>query len=105
MRNTRCALVTGVQTCALPISKPAPARPQRPSELDRLEAEIAGREAEIAELERGLAEDWADVDKPAAHRQARDELKSLPSRWERSEGRRVGTDSGRTGRSSGSPYN
>src|SRR3546814_5253027 len=30
-RHTRCALVTGVQTCALPISplRPAPPRPQR----------------------------------------------------------------------------
>src|SRR3546814_2869673 len=26
-RHTRCALVTGVQTCALPICRPRPARP------------------------------------------------------------------------------
>src|SRR3546814_10415624 len=29
-RHTRCALVTGVQTCALPISLQRPAPPQRP---------------------------------------------------------------------------
>src|SRR3546814_4500255 len=28
-RHTRCALVTGVQTCALPISKPLPERRAR----------------------------------------------------------------------------
>jgi ATP-binding cassette, subfamily F, member 3 len=67
-------------------AKPAPAQPKpkakRPSELDRLEAEIAGREAEIADLERRLAEDWRDVDVIAAHRRARDELTGLLSRWE-----------------------
>src|SRR3546814_1599742 len=30
-RHTRCALVTGVQTCALPISEPAARRPPRTS--------------------------------------------------------------------------
>jgi ATP-binding cassette, subfamily F, member 3 len=74
--------VTGPVRKREPKSKPAPARPQRPSQLERLEAEIAGREAEIAELERRLADDWADVNTLAAHRLARDELKSLLSRWE-----------------------
>jgi ATP-binding cassette subfamily F protein 3 len=64
--------------------KPKPARPTRPkqTELDRVEAAIAGREAEIAELERRLAEDWTDVDLVAAHRAARDELQRLMTRWE-----------------------
>jgi ATP-binding cassette subfamily F protein 3 len=62
---------------------PASAKPRRPSELDRLEAEIAGREAEIADLERRLAADWGDVDLLTAHRTARDELKRLLERWER----------------------
>ena len=53
-----------------------------PTELELLEAEIAGREAEIAELERRLANDWGDVDTLAAHRAARDELKALLERWE-----------------------
>ena len=53
-----------------------------PSELERLEAEIAAREAEISELEGKLAEDWADVDVVAAHRRAREELQALLGRWE-----------------------
>src|SRR3546814_9035261 len=37
-RHTRCALVTGVQTCALPISSPAGGRPAVawPTEIGRL---------------------------------------------------------------------
>ena len=54
----------------------------RPTELERLEADIAGREAEIADLERQLAEDWSNVDVVAAHRRARDELQTLLARWE-----------------------
>ena len=61
--------------------KPQPAR-RPPSELDRLEAEIAAREETIADLERKLAEDWADVETLGAHRRARDELQSLLERWE-----------------------
>ena len=74
-------------------AKPAPRKPKkekpkapkparRPRELDQLEAEITAREAEIAELERKLAEDWSDVDVIAAHRRRRDELQQLLSRWE-----------------------
>jgi uncharacterized coiled-coil protein SlyX len=59
-----------------------PAPPRRPSELERLEAEIAAREAAVAELERRLAEDWANVDTVTAHRHARDELQALLARWE-----------------------
>jgi ATP-binding cassette, subfamily F, member 3 len=70
-----------------PKRKAAPApekpKPRRPSELDRLEAEIAGREAEIAELERRLAADWTDADLLAAHRSARERLRILLDRWER----------------------
>jgi ATP-binding cassette, subfamily F, member 3 len=64
--------------------KPRAERPQpaRPTELERVEAEIAGREAEIAELEKRLADDWTNVDALAAHRRARDELKGLLERWE-----------------------
>jgi ATP-binding cassette subfamily F protein 3 len=70
-----------------PPSKPKP-RPKRepvhrgPSELERLEAAIAQREATVAELERRLAEDWSDVETLTAHRTARLELQSLLSRWE-----------------------
>ncbi len=64
--------------------RPRPTRPQkeRPTELEQLEASIAAREAEVAALERKLADDWADVDTLAAHKAAREDLQSLLSRWE-----------------------
>src|SRR6266576_561183 len=52
------------------------AGPARPSELEQLESEIAVREEALAELERKLADDWADVETLQAHRRARDELQS-----------------------------
>jgi len=55
---------------------------QRPTELERLEVDVAGREAEVAELERRLSEDWADAELLAAHRRAREELQRLLARWE-----------------------
>jgi ATP-binding cassette subfamily F protein 3 len=61
-------------------SKPPPRR--RPTELERLEAEIARREADVAELESRLAEDWSDVNRIADHRRAREELERLLARWE-----------------------
>ena len=69
-------------------TKPAPKapapkpKPRRKSELERIEAEIAVREAEVAELETKLAEDWTDVDVLAAHRRSRDALTALLDRWE-----------------------
>jgi len=62
--------------------KRAPAKPAAPSELERIEAEIAAHEHEVADLERRLADDWSDVETLAAHRRARDSLQSLISRWE-----------------------
>jgi ATP-binding cassette, subfamily F, member 3 len=62
--------------------KPRPAKRPRPSELERLESDIASREAEIADLERRLADDWSNVDVVAAHRRARDDLQTLLTRWE-----------------------
>ena len=63
-------------------AKARPPKQARPTELEQLEAEIAGRESEISELERQLADDWTNVDVVAAHRRARDELQALLSRWE-----------------------
>jgi ATP-binding cassette subfamily F protein 3 len=63
--------------------KPQRERTQRPSELEQLEGRISRQEEAVAELERRLAEDWSDVDALAAHRQAREELQHLISRWER----------------------
>ena len=63
-------------------AKPAPAKTQRPGELEQLESEIAVREEALAGLERKLADDWADVETLQAHRRARDELQSMLGRWE-----------------------
>jgi ATP-binding cassette subfamily F protein 3 len=64
-------------------AKPAPApKKRRPSELEKLEAEIATRETEVAELEKKLAEDWTDVETLAAHKRSRDTLTALLERWE-----------------------
>ena len=70
-----------------PPAEPKPvkvAKPRKaaPSELERIEAQIAERESVVADLERRMAEDWNDVETLAAHRQARDELQSLLQRWE-----------------------
>jgi ATP-binding cassette, subfamily F, member 3 len=55
---------------------------RRSSALELIEAEIAAREAEVAELEQKLAEDWTDVDVLAAHKRSRDALTALLERWE-----------------------
>jgi hypothetical protein len=61
-----------------------PARqPQRPRGIVELEAEIETKEREVTELERRLADDWANVDTAAAYRDAREELEALLARWER----------------------
>jgi hypothetical protein len=65
-----------------PEPKPKEAARPRPSELDRIEAEIAVREAEVAELETKLSENWSDVDVLAAHKRSRDALAALLERWE-----------------------
>ena len=57
-------------------------KPRRPAALERLEAEIAARETEVAELEKKLAENWTDVDVLAAHKRSRDALTALIERWE-----------------------
>jgi ATP-binding cassette subfamily F protein 3 len=59
----------------------APPKP-RPSELHKVETEIATREAEVAELEQKLAADWSNVDALAAHKRSRDALAALLERWE-----------------------
>jgi ATP-binding cassette, subfamily F, member 3 len=50
--------------------------------LQELEAQIEAQEQVIAKLEAGLASDWGDVDRIAAHRRAREELHLLLERWE-----------------------
>ncbi|HEY8315912.1 MAG TPA: hypothetical protein VIG35_03520, partial [Gaiellaceae bacterium] len=63
-------------------AKPVKPRAKRPSELERLEAEIATRESEVAELEQKLAADWTNVEVLAAHKSSRDALQALLTRWE-----------------------
>jgi ATP-binding cassette subfamily F protein 3 len=58
-----------------------PAKP-KPTPIELVEAEVARAEARVAELERSLAEDWHDAALVAAHRDARDDLAGLISRWE-----------------------
>ena len=66
--------------------KPKPAqakpKPKRPTALELLEADIERQEERVANLERQLAEDWANADLLRAHRVARDELQALFARWE-----------------------
>jgi ATP-binding cassette, subfamily F, member 3 len=63
-------------------NRPPKPTPSPPSELQRVEAEIADRERVVAELERKLADDWSDVATLSEHRRARDELQTLLKRWE-----------------------
>jgi len=73
-----------------PVERPKPApkssaakpKARRGSALERIEAEIAVREAQVAELEKKLAENWTDVDVLAAHKRSRDALTALLERWE-----------------------
>ena len=68
-----------------PAPRPAVApkpKAKRAAALQRLEAEIAARETEVAELEKKLAENWTDVDVLAAHKRSRDALTALIERWE-----------------------
>jgi ATP-binding cassette subfamily F protein 3 len=61
---------------------PKPSAKRGPTQLERVEAQVAAAEAKVAELETRLAEDWGDVELLADHRRARDELQSLLERWE-----------------------
>ncbi len=62
---------------------PQPSPPaKRPRALVKIEAQIEGKELEVAELERRLVDDWANVDTAAAYRRAREDLEALLERWE-----------------------
>jgi ATP-binding cassette, subfamily F, member 3 len=88
-RDQRSAVAAAVTRAEKPAKPTKPARPpapkprkKRPSELERVEAEIAAQEVEVARLEEKLAEDWSDVDVLAAHKRSRDALTALLERWE-----------------------
>ena len=72
----------GTRPPAAKAPRKALAKRKPTSELQLVEAEIAGVEARVAALEGKLAEDWANMDVLTAHRAARDELKTLLERWE-----------------------
>jgi ATP-binding cassette subfamily F protein 3 len=72
-----------------PAPKPKPKQPVRarrpkagPTPLELVEAEVARAEVRVSELERSLAADWGDAGLVAAHRDAREDLAALISRWE-----------------------
>jgi ATP-binding cassette subfamily F protein 3 len=81
-REERAARVAAQPEPKTPKEKPRRAPQVRPSELERLEAEIAARENDVRELEAKLATDWSDVELLAAHKLARDALTALFQRWE-----------------------
>src|SRR3546814_9476854 len=81
-RHTRCALVTGVQTCALPISAPAPKT-----------LHLLARELALPDPEAGTT---LRVTAPLPPHMA--------ATWQRSAERRVGKECVRTCRSRWSPY-
>jgi ATP-binding cassette subfamily F protein 3 len=62
--------------------KPKRAEKAKPSALELVEQEVARAEARVATLEEQLAADWGDADLLAAHREARQDLEALLSRWE-----------------------
>jgi ATP-binding cassette subfamily F protein 3 len=67
--------------------KPKKARPPRPRKpeptaLELVEREVARAEARVAELEAKLADDWGDMALLTAHREAREDLQALLTRWE-----------------------
>jgi len=70
------------EPAAKPTPKPAKQKARKPSELQKIETAIEAREAELAELERRLAEDWGDVATLSAHKAARDDLEALLAQWE-----------------------
>jgi ATP-binding cassette subfamily F protein 3 len=75
------------EIAAAPPPKPKVEKPKRPakpkrSPIELVEAEVARAEERVAQLERQLADDWGDTALVAAHRDAREDLAALLSRWE-----------------------
>jgi ATP-binding cassette subfamily F protein 3 len=78
---------------AEPAKPPKPPKPERarvprpqpraPTELQLLEEEIERTEARVSELERKLADDWANTDLVTAHGAEREDLRNLLTLWER----------------------
>src|SRR3546814_20469977 len=99
-RHTRCALVTGVQTCALPISGRAIHR--RPDRRARRKETLNKRFRSPPQRSRDSSRGgwWLS----ATARKQRPTLEDKPMGVARSEERRVGKECVSTCRSRGSPY-
>src|SRR3546814_4921815 len=108
-RHTRCALVTGVQTCALPIlmfdrlnSTPLVLQIPIGAEGDFLGVvDLIGMRALTWRGETTIGEDYEIEAIPAELQEQADEWRV---KLRRSEERRVGKECVSTGRSRGSPY-
>src|SRR3546814_6884093 len=102
-RHTRCALVTGVQTCALPISAPK-------SAMNRLQRflDLSGSPRLISDSGARLVYGRSATTTPATPAMSDSRYESEWARQrhrvERSEERRVGTECVSTCRSRWSPY-
>src|SRR3546814_4204629 len=73
-RHTRCALVTGVQTYALPISPTPPSGPRKP--VEPIDPNSPGGRAAAEALSQVLAEITVAVWQRRAAQQAREDRKS-----------------------------
>src|SRR3546814_9566868 len=87
-RHTRCALVTGVQTCALPISE------RMQANLDKMGGLVHSQRVLLALTQAGVSREDA----------YRIVQRNAMRVWERSEERRVGKECVSTCRSRWSPY-
>src|SRR3546814_9372687 len=106
-RHTRCALVTGVQTCALPISAPIGAA----LNLGAVGAQRRRRAQDILALQQAADHGFADRERAEYQRAVRDrfiagnpDIAAQRPGGRRSEERRVGKEGVRTWRSRWSPY-
>ena len=81
-RREQRAAIAAAPPKPVKVAKVKPPAKPRPSELQRIEAEIAAQELVVGELEAKLATDWSDIETLAAHKRSRDALSALLARWE-----------------------
>src|SRR3546814_9165856 len=98
-RHTRCALVTGVQTCALPILEGCTAPMRDENQLQAAVVELVA--LDDAEIKYSTVQNWYPGDAEGKG----GIYNFVTKRGIRSEERRVGTECVSTCRSRWSPYN